>query len=282
MPQFPALYMSEEYAFWLTIYAITMTVLALAGVIALISRSHTARRMVWDMYSEYIDIAEFSNRNIPLRVTYKGTEPRWLWATYLSLSNMGRLDITSGDTPDRRHFIIGAEGCRYIGFNRLISEKAKVTLSPLFKGNDVFCKIEFDRLGPGDEILTSLLFVADERRELTLEGALFGADSHIVSGHRQRMLAWRSLWWLLICVIASGAIGGLIFLRQSLYHHQIVFYQLQLLLGIYFLALGGAALLLRPIRRWQQIPERFHEATGSAPGRWWRMVRFMLGLSDES
>jgi hypothetical protein len=273
-------FLNQVYGFWLTVYAITVTVGACAAIGLLWERLGRRKQLTWDAYTEYIDVSEFSNRNIPLRVTYKGAEPRWLWVTYLALRNTGRQDMTAADSPERQHFIAGAPGCRYIGFNRLLSKKAKVTLTPLFKGDDVYCKVEFDRLGPGDEILFSLLFVADEPQRVTLEGALFGAKSLIVSGQRQRMRSWRSLWWLLILVILLGTIGGVIFLEQSLYYSRILVYQFQMLVILYLLALATAAVLLRPIRYWEQIPERFHEAPPPLQ-RFFSQLRFLLWLSDE-
>jgi hypothetical protein len=269
------------YGFWLTIYALTLTVVLLWTIAHMYFRLRRNRRLTWDIHTEYIDIAEFSNRNIPLKVTYKGIEPRWLWATYLCLRNSGRVDLRGSDCPERQHLIVGHPGCRYIGFNRLVSEKAKVTLSPLFKGADVYCKIEFDQLGPNDEILCSLLFVADERHRVALEGNLFGANSQIISGYRQRLQSWRGLWWLLIVMVLVGLLGGSTLLRQSMYHQQVILYQLQILVVIYLLALATAAVLLRPVRFWQQIPERFSEAAERKRDKFWRTARFILGLSDE-
>ena len=58
------------------------------------------KRLTWDMHCEYIDLSEFSNRNIPLKISYKGTEPKWLWVAYVSLHNTGRVEIraTAGQT----------------------------------------------------------------------------------------------------------------------------------------------------------------------------------------
>jgi len=276
------LFGNPAVGFWLTIYAISLTVVFLWGISYLIGLYRRRKCLTWDLHSEYIDVAEFSNKNIPLRVTYKGTEPRWLWATYVSLKNTGRQDIHGEDTPHKQHIIAGQEGCRYIGFNRLISEKAKVTLSPLFIGNDVFCKIEFDRLGPGDEILVSLLFVADEKNQIGIEGNLFGAGSRLISGYKQRMLAWRQMWWLLIFMIVAGTIGGIILLNQALYSGGIIMLHFQTLLIMYLLALAAAALFLRPIRFWQQIPDRFQDREdGERRGSIWRTLRFILGLTSE-
>jgi len=277
---YPMFFVNPVYVFWITILAITAAVAAIAAVAWALSALRGGKCIAWDMHTEYIDISEFSNRNIPLRVTYRGTEPRWLWATYLSLRNTGRQDVRGEDTPERQHFIVGAVGCRYIGFNHLQSLKAKVTLSPLFKGDDVYCKIEFDRLGPGDEILASLLFVAEEKKEVQLEGALFGASSRIISGRRQRLLSWRGLWWLLIAVILLGTIGGVVFLRQSLAHGGVILYQFQLLVILYLLALATAGVLLRPIRRWEQIPERLHEPE-PAGARFLKFLRFFFGVSED-
>lgn len=276
----PAITVSPEYGFWVTIYALTVTVVAVAVVIALLLRFRKHIELTWDSYSESLDISEFSNRNIPLRITYKGTEPRWLWVTYLSLRNTSNVDVAAKDTPERQHFVATAPGCRYIGFNRLISPKAKVTLTPLFKGDDVYCRIDFDRLGPGDEILVSLLFVSEERSEVELEGALFGADSQIIRGSSRRLRAWRSLWWLLIAVIAIGALGGWIFLRTTMLSQHVVIYQLQLLMIMYFLALATAAVFLRPIRYWEKLPQRFNPEAENGNGAW-EFIRFMLGLSNK-
>jgi len=270
------------FGFWLTIYAITLSI-GFIGVLIYLARQNQLRRsLTWDLHSEYIDISEFSNKNIPLRVTYKGTEPSWLWATYVRLKNTGHADIVATDSPEKQHLIAGCEGGRYIGFNRLISDKAKVTLSPLFKGNDVYCKIEFDRLGPGDEILLSLLFIADEQQQVSIEGDLFGSNSKLVSGRRQRVFAWRSLWWLLIFMILAGAIGGAVLLAQSYYDRGTIQLHLQTLLLIYFIAIGVAGVFMRPIRFWQQIPEAFHESSSERRrDRFKRMFRFFVGLSDE-
>ena len=272
---------NPTFGFWITIYAVTITVATLWLAGYAVYRLKRRREVTWDLHTEYIDISEFSNRNIPLRVTYKGTEPKWWWATYLSLRNTGQMDILEGDQPEKQHFIVGEADCRYIGFNRLISEKAKVTLSPLFIGNDVYCKIEFDRLGPGDEIYMSLLFVAEDKADVKLEGNLFGANSRIVNGQLQRMQSWRSLWWLLITMIAAGGIGGGLILQQAIYSGQLVMYHLQTLLLIYFLALIGAAVLLRPIRFWQQIPERFHQTEERRRTLILRTLKFILGLSEK-
>lgn len=274
---------NPAFGFWLTVYAISISVLILWLVFFFASQKRAVRRITWDLHTQYIDISEFSNRNIPLRVSYKGTEPRWLWATYVSLRNSGRQDITSADTPDKQHIIIGQKNCRYIGFNRLISVKAKVTLSPLFTDNDVYCKVEFDKLGPGDEILLSLLFIADEKQRIEVDGSLFGSGSMLVNGYATRMQAWRSLWWLLILMIATGVIGGIVLLRQAIYSGQIVLYHFQTLLVMYMLGLIAAALFLRPIRFWQQIPERFQDQSeaGSLVHPLWRTLRFILGLSRE-
>jgi hypothetical protein len=271
---------SPTLAFWLVIYAITVTVLGGGAVAVLWERLHRRRQITWDAHTEYLDVSEFSNRNVPLRVTYKGAEPRWLWVTYLALRNTGGLDIKAEDSPDKQHFICGAPGCRYIGFNRLLSPKAKVTLAPLFKGEDVYCRIEFDRLGPGDEILMSLLFVADEQQRVELDGAMFGGGSRLVSGYKQRMLSWRLLWWMLIFVVVAGTIGGWPFLRHSLYFGQVVLLQFQALVILYLLALATAGVLLRPVRYWEQIRERFRE--GAPPlRRAADTLRFILGLHND-
>lgn len=272
---------SPVLAFWLVIYAASATVAALWIIGWLWARLSRRRQITWDAHTEYLDVSEFSNRNVPLRVTYKGTEPGWLWVTYLALRNTGQLDVTSGDLPEKQHFIAGAPGCRYIGFNRLLSRKSKVTLTPLFKGEDVYCRIEFDRLGPGDEILMSLLFVADEQLRITLEGEIFGGASRLVSGYRSRLLAWRGQWWLLLTVVLVGLIGGSLFLRNSLDEGRMIQYQFQILVIIYLLALATAGVLLRPIRYWQQLPERFREAP--PPGRYFLQgLKFFLSLSDEA
>ena len=276
------LFSNPAFGFWLTIYAISLTVVLFWVIIYMVNAYRRRKCLTWDLHSEFIDVAEFSNKNIPLRVTYKGIEPRWLWASYLSLRNTGHLDIHAEDTPQKQHVIAGQEGCRYIGFNRLISEKAKVTLSPLFKGNDVYCKIEFDRLGPGDEILASLLFIADEQSKIEVQGELFGEGSKLISGYQQRMLSWRSLWWLLIIMIVAGIIGGAILLRQAIYSGGIILLHFQTLLIMYLLGLIAAALFMRPIRFWQQINERFQDSdTDKRRDRVWRSVRFIIGLSNE-
>jgi len=272
---------SPTYGFWATIWALTATVAMLwaLGYVFWSARRH--RRITWDLHSEYIDISEFSNRNIPLRVTYRGTEPRWLWAAYLSLRNTGRVDIKADDNPEKQHFVVGHPGCRYIGFNRLVSEKAKVNLSPLFIENDVYCKIEFDSLGSGDEILCSLLFIADEKQRVELQGNLFGKGSQIISGYRQRLIAWRSLWWLLIAAILIGIIGGTIYIFQAAYYRQAAIYQFYILGTVYFLALLTAGLLLRPIRFWQEIPERFQLTHAERRNRWRRVLKFLFGISEQ-
>jgi len=279
----PELLIGPTFGFWLTIYAISVSVVAVWLIGYVIGVGRRRKCVTWDLHTEFIDISEFSNKNIPLRVTYKGTEPRWLWATYLSLRNSGREDVVSGDNPDKQHFIVGKEGCRYIGFNRLISDKARVVLSPLFLGNSVYCKIEFDRLGPGDEILASLLFVADEKQRVEVDGGLFGTSARVVSGYRQRMLAWRSLWWLLIVMIVAGTIGGILLLLQAINTGGIIWFHFQSLLIMYLLGLIAAALFLRPIRFWQQISERINEGEEEPPRRHslGRTLRFIFGLYEE-
>lgn len=279
----PELLIGPTFGFWLTIYAISVSVVAVWLIGYLIRLGRRRKSVTWDLHTEFIDISEFSNKNIPLRVTYKGTEPRWLWATYLSLRNSGSEDIVSGDNPDKQHFIVGKEGCRYIGFNRLISDKARVVLSPLFLGNSVFCKIEFDRLGPGDEILASLLFVADEQQRVEVQGDLFGTGARVLSGYRQRMLAWRSLWWLLIVLVVAGTVGGILLLLQAINTGSIVWFQFQSLLIMYLLGLIAAAVFLRPIRFWQQISERINagDEVPSQRHSFGRTLRFIFGLIDE-
>ena len=266
--------------YWLYIYSLTSTVLLVWLGVFLISRNQRGGQLTWDVHTEYIDVSEFSNKNIPLKVSYRGTEPRWLWATYLSIRNTGRQDVTADSVPEKRNLIIGKPGCRYIGFNRLISEKAKVTLNPLFRENDVYCKLEFDRLGPGDEILCSLLYVADEKQRVEVEGNLFGGGSRVVSGYRQRINSWRSLWWLLLTVVLAGSIGGAILVNSSR-GLPIQLYQWQIMMVCYLLALATAAVLLRPIRFWQQIPEKFQENRTPARHRFGKVIKFMLGLSDD-
>jgi hypothetical protein len=269
------------YGFWLTVYAAMASLGLIWFLWELGARMRRHKRLTWDIHSEYIDISEFSNRNIPLKITYKGGEPRWLWASYLSLRNTGNTPITAADLPDKQNIVVGNDNCRYIGFNRLISEKAKVTISPLFRGNDVFCKIEFDQLGPGDEIVCSLLFVADEKQRVLLEGRLFGAGSEIVAGRRERMVAWRRLWWLLIGVIALGFIAAVLFFEALIEHRDVLVVQLQALVILYLLALGTAGVFLRPIRYWQQIQERFQQPPAPPRTRLLRGIRFFFGLADE-
>ena len=273
--------LDPAYAFWLTVYASSLTVIFLAALLWFWQWIRRSKQLTWDMYTEYIDVAEFSNRNIPLRLTYKGTEPRWLWASYLSLHNSGRRDIHSSDAPDRQNIIVGQANCRYIGFNHLISDKARVTLSPLFKGNDVFCKIEFDRLGPGDEILCSLLFVADEKCEVEVSGELFGGNSRIVSGHRSRLASWRALWWLLITMMLIGIIGSFTFLQNALYFHHNVLMHFQALLILYLVAIIAAAVLLKPIHRWQQLSQKFNAQPVNKLTSFIKRIRFMIGLDQE-
>lgn len=266
--------------FWVVAYTLAATVTAIYALLRLAAAMRTSKRLTWDMHSEYIDISEFSNRNIPLKITYKGSEPRWLWATYLSLRNTGRHDISSADAPEKHHIAVGQAGCRYIGFNKLISKKAKVNLSPLFRGNDVYCKVEFDRLGPGDEILASLLFVADEKERLDVEGELFGEGSQIVSGYQQRLTAWRGLWWLLLSIVIVGCVGGTFLIAQTMYHREIYTFQMQVLIVIYLLALMTAGILLRPIRFWQQVPDLFAEYP-NRQARILRLLRFLFFLQKE-
>ncbi len=273
--------LSNPDVFWVSIYAVSITVVAITVISTLFTRLKRNRRLTWELHSEYIDVSEFSNRNIPMKLTYRGTEPRWLWATYLSLRNTGPLMITSEDCPDKQNIIVGKPGCRYIGFNKLISDKSKVTLSPLFKGDDVFCKLEFDRLGPGDEILVSLLFVADVKHRVMLKGSLHGADSQIISGYQSRLRAWRYLWWLLISVIAVGLAGGLLMVYTAVEHQRVFDYQFQILVILYLLALATAAILLRPIRYWEKIPEKFHNVEHTSSRGFLKTLKFMFGLIDE-
>lgn len=269
------------YGFWLTVYAASISFMLLWLAAGQIARLRKRKSLTWDIHSEYIDIAEFSNKNIPLKVTYKGSEPRWLWASYVSLRNSGTDDISTGDMPERQNIVVGSDGCRYIGFNRLISEKAKVTVNPLFKGNDVFCKIEFDKLGPGDEILVSLLFVADEKHRVLLEGGLYGANAQIVSGLRERLGNWRSMWWLLIGVILLGLIAATLFFEAMMDQREFLIIHLQALVIMYLLALGTAGVLLRPIRYWQQVQERLQTLHMPRRVRFIRALRFFFGLADE-
>jgi hypothetical protein len=271
---------SPGATFWLLIWALMATVVSAYALARAASALRTRKRLTWDMHSDYIDISEFSNRNIPLKITYKGTEPRWLWATYLSLRNTGRQDISSEDAPEKHHIAVGQAGCRYIGFNKLITKKAKVNLSPLFRGNDVYCKVEFDRLGPGDEILASLLFVADERERLEVEGELFGAGSQIVSGYQQRLSAWRGLWWLLLGIVFTGFIGGAYLTAQVVENKAIYTFQMQILIIIYLLALITAGILMRPIKFWQQVPELFSDYTNRQE-RVVRLLKFLFFLQKE-
>ena len=267
--------------FWLVIYGLTVTVILLWVLVRFSRNIRTGRHLTWDMHTSYIDISEFSNRNIPLKVSYKGHEPAHMWATYLVIKNTGKLDISSSDAPEKRQLVVGAEGCRYIGFNKLISEKAKVVLNPQFRENDVWCTIEFDRLGPGDEILCSLLFIAEEQKRVEMDGALFGEYSEIHSGYRERISSWRMLWWLLIWIIIIGVIGGWVMIARSVAGIQPSEYNLLLLLFLYVVALSAASLLLRPIRFWQQIPQKFSETKVERKGRTRRSIAYLFGMIDE-
>lgn len=281
MPMFAILELGSPVpAFWLLIWALASTVLAVYALGCAAAALRTRKRLTWDMHSEFIDISEFSNRNIPLKITYKGTEPRWLWATYLSLRNTGREDISSIDAPEKHHIAVGQTGCRYIGFNKLITKKAKVNLSPLFRGNDVYCKVEFDRLGPGDEILASLLFVADEKERLEVEGELFGEGSQVVNGYQQRLRAWRGLWWLLLSIVLTGILGGGWMAQQYINHKDVPTFQFQLLIIIYLLALITAGILMRPVKFWQQVPDLFADYP-TRDQRITRLLRFLFFLQKE-
>ncbi len=267
--------------FWLVAYGLMVSV-ALIWVLLRFSRNlRTGRHLTWDMHTAYIDISEFSNRNIPLKVSYKGHEPAYMWATYLVIRNSGKLDVRGTDAPEKRQLVVGAEGCRYIGFNKLVSEKAKVVLNPQFRENDVWCTIEFDRLGPGDEILCSLLFIAEEQKRVELEGALFGEYSQIHSGYQERLSSWRMLWWLLIWVILVGCIGGWWMINRSIAGIQPSMYNFLLLLFLYLVALSSASLLLRPIRFWQQIPQKFSETRPERRGRLRRSLMYLFGMIEE-
>ncbi|MEZ5338206.1 MAG: hypothetical protein R3F46_08045 [bacterium] len=267
--------------FWLVIYGLTVTVILLWVLVRFSRNIRTGRHLTWDMHTSYIDISEFSNRNIPLKVSYKGHEPAHIWATYLVIKNTGKLDISSNDSPEKRQLVVGADECRYIGFNKLISDKAKVVLNPQFRENDVWCTIEFDRLGPGDEILCSLLFIADEQKRVELDGVLFGEYSRVHSGYRERISNWRMLWWLLIWIIIVGAIGGWVMIARSIAGIQPSIYNFLLLMFIYIVALSAASLLLRPIRFWQQIPQKFSETPVERKGRVRRSLAYLFGMIDE-
>ncbi|MCC7478916.1 hypothetical protein IT575_10715 [bacterium] len=275
----PAAFADPRVTFWAILFALSALVFALWVLARSLPKFQRSRHLTWDHHTQYIDILDFSNRNIPLKVTYKGTEPRWLWATYLYLRNTGSEDISEADIPDKQGFIIGGANCRYIGFNKLLSPKAKVTLSPLFRGNDVYCKVDFDRLGPGDEIVVSLLFVADEKQHMSVEGSLFGANARVVDGARERMRSWRALWWLLILLILTGTVAGIVISSLSP-GGPAVFYQLLILMVLYSMALATAVVLLRPIRYYQRLHDRFAERQDEVPGagRW---LRFFMGLSKE-
>jgi len=278
--------LSETWVFWILVFSATLFVVSLWLLIHNKLLRGRGKELTWDIHTEFIDVSEFSNRNIPLKVTYKGTEPRWLWATYLTLCNSGTTDISSDDTPERQGFVVGAEGCRYIGFNKLVSDKAKVVLKPLFKGSegddrvDVSAKIEFDRLGPGDEILVSLLFIADERRRVGFQGKLFGANSMVRSGYELRMAAWRSIWWLIIGAILAGGLTGWAVNHFLYSNSDVLVYQLAALLVIYFIALATAAVLLRPIYNWQQLLDRFGEP-GYRRDRSLKQLRYLFWLERE-
>ncbi|MCB1219726.1 MAG: hypothetical protein H7A35_11730 [Planctomycetales bacterium] len=275
------LYEGAGVLFWLVIYGLTVSVVLIWTLVRFGRNIRTGRHLTWDMHTSYIDISEFSNRNIPLKVSYKGHEPAHMWATYLVIKNTGKLDISSSDAPEKRQLVVGAEGCRYIGFNKLISEKAKVVLNPQFRENDVWCTIEFDRLGPGDEILCSLLFIAEEQKRVEMDGALFGEYSEIHSGYRERISSWRMLWWLLIWIIIIGVIGGWVMIARSVAGIQPSEYNLLLLLFLYVVALSAASLLLRPIRFWQQIPQKFSETKVERKGRTRRSIAYLFGMIDE-
>jgi hypothetical protein len=71
-------------------------------------------------------------------------------------------------------------------------------------------------------------------------------------------------------------------LNQALYSGGVIMLHFQTLLIMYMLALIAAALFLRPIRFWQQIPDRFQEReSGERRGTFLRTVRFILGLTSE-
>jgi len=267
--------------FWIVNYAITLTVISLALMFWLIGRMRRVRRLTWEIQTEYIDVSEFSNRNIPLRVTYKGEEPRWMWATYLAIKNTGNMDITSADFATKEKLLIGNKGCRYIGFNRIISEKAKVTLNPVFEADTVYCGMELDRLGPGDEILVSLLYVADTRADVHVEGEFYGAKSGVISGYRHRQQSWRLLWWLLIIVITLGIVGAVFYVDQAMQHRDLLRYHFQILLVLYFLALGAAAVLLRPIRFKELSFERLYSGRKAKSTSITNFLRFLFGATDE-
>lgn len=276
----PDAFADPEVTFWAIIFALSCFVFALWMLWRTLPKFQRARHLTWDQHTQYIDILDFSNRNIPLKVTYKGTEPRWLWATYLYLRNTGNEDISEGDIPDKQGFIVGGVNSRYIGFNKLVSPKAKVTLSPLFKGNDVYCKIDFDHLGPGDEIVVSLLYVADERQQMRVDGNLFGAGARVIDGYMERMRSWRALWWLLIMLITVGTTAGIV--MSAVYKGgQALFMQLLVLMVIYVSALAAAAVLLRPIRYYQRLHDRFAEHNDPDAAKAGRWLRFFLGLSRE-
>lgn len=266
--------------FWLSIALAMMSMIVIWVVVRYKALHQRRKELTWDIHSEYIDISEFSNRNIPLKVTYKGIEPRWLWATYLSLRNSGTEDVSSEDTPDKQSFIIGAQNCRYIGFNKLISDKARVVLSPLFQGNDVYCKLDFDRLGPGDEILVSLLYIADEKQRVELEGALYGAHSQVVNGYYTRMANWRGVWWLVIGALFFGAMAALAVYTYSPNRENVLMSQLWVLSLVYFMTLATAAVLLRPIYNWQQMLERFGEP-GYRRSRSLKQLRYLFFIDRE-
>lgn len=277
---------SEAVVFWILVYSATISVVTIWVMARFRVLHQRGKELTWDIHTEYIDITEFSNRNIPLRVTYKGTEPRWLWATYLTLRNTGTEVISSDDTPEHQGFLVGAPGCRYIGFNKLVSDKAKVVLRPLFGGAehddkvDVSARIEFDRLGPGDEIMVSLLFIAEERCRVEFTGKLFGAYSRVMSGYNQRMSNWRALWWLVIGSIFAGALAAWVAKATAFRASEVLYYQLGAQMVVYFVALGMAAVLLKPIYNWQQMLERFGEP-GHRKLSMSRQLRYLFWLEKE-
>ena len=86
----------------------------------------------------------------------------------------------------------------------------------------------------------------------------------------------------LLALVVVGSLTGLLTYQLNFVERQMVQLQMQVLGVVYCLALATAAVLLRPIRHWQQLPEQFQEHSAERQrGRAWKTIRFILGLTDE-
>jgi hypothetical protein len=102
----------------------------------------------------------------------------------------------------------------------------------------------------------------------------------VTSGYSQRMSSWRALWWLVLGAIFAGALAAWVVKTAMYPSSEVLFYQLAAQLVIYFVALGMAAVLLKPVYNWQQLVERFAEPTHRRMSLT-RQLRYLFWLEKE-